>query len=202
MTIHPVRTPGSTDDRAPTEWAAAQAVRLSLSPVPLEAQPNAYIRTKWANRTYGTVSEVSVAATCDDERFHVRLEWEDPAAEEGEFPDAAAVFFPLGEGAPAHTIGADGHPVSLWYWRSTGSAAQVVEASGPGVFHPVATSGVPNVSVLAALAGGRWSVAFSGPVAVLEPGSSLGVAVWDGTNEERAGLAAVTAEWVPVVLPD
>ena len=202
MTVHAVRTPKGAEAPGPTEWAAAQSARVSLSPVPLEAQPTAYIRTKWANRAYGSISEVSVAATCDDERCHVRLEWADPDAEEGEFPDAAGIFFPLDDGAPAGTIGADGHPVSLWYWRSTSSAAQVVEACGPGVFHPVATSGASSVGVFAALSGGRWSVVFSGPVAALKRASSLGVVVWDGTNAERAGLGAATAEWVPVVLPN
>jgi DMSO reductase family type II enzyme heme b subunit len=202
MTIHAARTPSGAESPAAEAWAAAPAVRLALSPIPRAAQPNAYIRTKWADRTYGTVSEVSVAATCDDDRFHVRLEWEDPGAEEAEFPDAAAVFFPVAEGAPAGTIGADGQAVSLWYWRSTASAAQIVEAFGPGVFHPVVPSDPPSVTAAAALSGGRWSVAFSGPRSAVGPAGALGVVVWDGTNEERAGLAAVTAEWVPVVLPD
>jgi DMSO reductase family type II enzyme heme b subunit len=202
MTIHAVRTASDAKDLPATEWAAAQPAQLSLTPVPLEAQPNAYIRTTWADRAYGTVQDVRVAATCDDGRFHVRLEWEDPAAEEGEFGDAAAVFFPADTDAPAHTIGADGHPVTLWYWRSTNSAAQVVEASGPGVFRPVAVTGATSVGVVSALSGGRWSVVFNGPLSLLEPTRKLGVVVWNGTNEERAGLAAVTAAWVPVELPD
>jgi DMSO reductase family type II enzyme heme b subunit len=202
MTIHAVRTAAGATDLPATEWAAAQAAQLSLTPVPLEAQPNAYIKTAWADRAYGTVPEVRVAAACDDGQLHVQLEWEDPAAEQGEFPDAAAVFFPFDENAPAHTIGADGHPVTLWYWRSTASEAQVVEASGPGVFRPVAATGASSVGVAAALSGGRWSVAFTGPVSSLEPARKLGVVVWNGSNEERAGLGAVTAEWVPVELPD
>ncbi len=29
-------------------------------------------------------------------------------------------------------------------------------------------------------------------------GSGLGVAVWDGTNEERAGIGSATADWLPL----
>jgi hypothetical protein len=33
-------------------------------------------------------------------------------------------------------------------------------------------------------------------VAELRDGGQLGVAVWDGSNEERAGIGAATTQWV------
>ncbi|MHB8245588.1 MAG: ethylbenzene dehydrogenase-related protein [Acidimicrobiales bacterium] len=201
MTIHAVRAERGSAQPQPARWPAVKPALLALTPVPLDAQPNAYIRAKWADRPYGTVPEVRVKVACDDDTLHVELDWEDPAPEPGEFPDAAAVFFPADASAPAQTIGAEEHPVTMWYWRSDASGGQVVKGSGPGVFFPLTSGGQSAVSTDAALAEGRWTVGFTGPMAFQTATPKVGVAVWNGTNQERAGLAAVTAEWVPVELP-
>ena len=70
--------------------------RISLSPVPLDAQPNAYIQNAWSDRPFGTTPEASVAALSDDQCLYVRLEWSDDPSPNGEFADAAGLL--LGNG--------------------------------------------------------------------------------------------------------
>lgn len=170
-------------------WQGAAREAVKLAPVPLAAQPTAYVRTKWATRPYGTTPEAAVSVATDGQKVFVRIEWADDGKPNGEFADAAAVV--VGDGAaPAATFGDAAHPVSLWYWEDGRGEARALKATGPGVFHPDAADGV---KASAELVGGRWSVVLSGPAAA---GKNIGVAVWNGSNEERSGLAAVTPDWI------
>ena len=49
----------------------------------------------------------------------------------------------------------------------------------------------------AVLANGRWSVVLSGPADVAQK-RKVALAVWNGSRDERAGLAAVSQEWLPL----
>ncbi len=46
------------------------------------------------------------------------------------------------------------------------------------------------------------TLAGEGESASLVPGSNtqIGIAVWNGTNEERAGIKAVSGDWTALVL--
>ena len=57
-----------------------------------------------------------------------------------------------------------------------------------------------GVAAAAALDGGRWAVVLTGELSDVVPDghARVGVAVWDGANEERAGLGAVSSEWIPL----
>lgn len=174
-------------DPASDAWAAVPADTISLSPVALDAQPNAYIQTAWSNRAFGTTPEVSVAALCEDECLYVRLEWDDDPSANGEFADAAGLL--LGEGNLA-TLGSAEDPLELWYWAEDRGQPLALIAQGPGVF-----SRNPNIGLdaVASLDAGRWRVVLAGPLASLTAHHRLGVAIWNGSNEERAGLAAVSS---------
>ena len=185
---------GDLGDPGAAVWAEAETVTVALGPVPLEEQPTEYIKVKWADRPYGTVPEVRVAAAHDGERLAVRLEWDDSETPNAEFPDASAVYFPAGDDAPVATVGGPDAPVRLWYWQADLASACCLEGRGPGVFRPTGTNGVTAV---AALDGGRWAVVLTGAVSDAAA-ARLGVAVWDGANEERAGLGAVSPEWIPL----
>lgn len=188
---------GDLADPASAAWSGADSATISLAPVPLDAQPTEYIRTKWADVSYGNVSEVTVAAAHDGSQAWVRLEWADSSEPNTEFPDSAAVYFPADGDAPAATIGADGSPVNLWFWRDGAAEGRDLTATGPGRFRPRADGAV---GVAAALEGGRWSVVLSHSIGDLREAGRLGVAVWDGSNEERAGIGAATPEWVSLTI--
>lgn len=173
-------------------WPDAQAATVALGPIPLEAQPTEYIRVKWEDRPYATTREVRVAAAHDGRQLAVRLEWDDSTVPNAEFPDAGAVYFPAGDDAPVATIGAPGAPVCMWYWQADRPDATRLEARGPGRFRP---SGDDPVTASATLDDGQWSVVLTGELDDAGAGR-IGVAVWDGANEERAGLGAVSSEWI------
>jgi len=187
------RVSGDLGDPAASGWSAVEGESVALVPVPLDAQPTEYIRVKWAGLTYGNVKEANVAAATDGAHLYVRLEWADSETPNGEFADAAAVYFPSAGDAPAATIGSAGAPANLWYWQANLADAKSLVASGPGVFRPRGSNGVGASS---SNEGGRWAVVLSGDLADAKSGGKLGVAVWDGSNEERAGIGAVTASWI------
>ncbi|MFQ5380416.1 MAG: ethylbenzene dehydrogenase-related protein [Dehalococcoidia bacterium] len=179
------------EDPAGAGWKDVAGETVGLSPVPLEEQPNAYIQETWKDRPYGQTAEAKVAAASDGERLYVRLEWKDDGAPNGEFHDAAGAMFPRSGGGAVRSMGSSDSPVGMWFWEDGRSEALEIESSGPGVFKRQPG----DVSGAGALSDGVWSVVLSGPVNVASAGG-LGVAVWNGSNEERAGLAAVSREWI------
>lgn len=183
-----------TDPNAPA-WTSVPTTEVALEPVPIDAQPTEYVRIKWADLPYGTVDTVTVAAARSGGQERIRLEWADDTVPNTEFPDAAAVYFPTDAGpdAPARTIGAEGSPVSMVYWRSNAEGAKQLVCTGPGRFRP---AGADPVGAAAALTDGRWSLVLDCPAGALETGR-VGVVVWNGSNEERAGLGA-TSDWLPI----
>lgn len=174
-------------------WANVEKQSVPLGAVALEKQPTAYIREAWAAKPYAQTKSVDVAAASDGERLYVRLEWADDARPNGEFQDAAGAMF--GSGALA-TMGDESAPLDLWYWEHGRDAALNLSSRGPGV---VTKQDNSNVDAHAALNGGRWSVVLSGPAASAASGR-LGVAVWNGSNDERAGLGAVSQDWLALEL--
>lgn len=192
-------------------WERVPHAHAALSPVPLDAQPNAYIRTAWAARPYGRVGAVEIACAEHAGELFVRLSWQRPTeppppgptpvgGPSGEFPDGAGVYFaPVGSSAPAATIGAADAPLVLWRWRDRLEGEQAPPAAwlcarGPGVFRPEPDA--PPLEAAARLDGGRWTVVLAGPLAPLGELAGIGAVVWDGANDERAGIGAATAEWM------
>ncbi len=188
------RVSSDLSDPGAAGWSEVVAEAVSLGPMPIDAQPTEYVRVKWADLPYGNVAETSVAAAHDGDTAWVRLEWADSDQPNVEFPDCAAVYFPADGDAPAATIGSDNETVNLWFWRSDEDHGRHLTGHGPGAFKPQEGT----VSASASLEGGRWAVVLGHPLAELRDGGRMGVAVWDGSNEERAGIGAATTEWVPL----
>jgi DMSO reductase family type II enzyme heme b subunit len=179
-------------------WADVGSEAVTLAPIPLDAQPTEYIRTKWAERPYGAVDQVAVAGAHDGATAWVRLEWSATGTEgPREFPDAAALYSPLSSDAPAATIGAEGASVVLDLWQAGGDGARALAATGPGRFRARSTG---SVGATAVGDGGRWAVVFARPFAEVGAGGRLGIAVWDGAGEERAGIGAATPDWLEMTV--
>lgn len=183
----------SLGNPAAAAWGSVAKEEVALGAIALAAQPTAYIREAWTNKPYASTKAAKVSAATDGQRLYVRLEWADDAKPNGEFPDGAAAVF--GSGAVA-TLGSREAPVDLWLWQQGRPEALSVQSSGPGVFKRHGSSGL---GASEALEGGRWAVVLSGPAAAAASGN-LGVAVWNGTNEERAGLGAVSQRWLTLEL--
>jgi len=173
-------------DPAAPAWSSVAAEAVALAPVALAAQPTEYIRVAWANRPYGKTAEAKVAAASDGSKLYVRVEWADDAKPNTEFQDAVGAV--LGDGSLA-TLGDANSPLTLWYWEN-GRGALNLTAKGPGIFSK-AGAGVTGTG---ANGNGKWAAVLSGPASAAK--GKLGVAVWNGSNEERAGLAAVSRAWL------
>ncbi len=193
-------------------WQAARAETLRLVGTPLALQPTAAIQVAWAKRKIGVVDRVEVAALHDGARLAFRLDWPD-ATENREvtdtvtFADAAAVLLEVKPGAPLITMGAPGLPVNAWYWRADEAQGREVVAEGIGTSRTV---GTPLVTSRGLWKGGRWHVVIARalretshePVAQLEAGRTtpFAVAVWEGSNGERAGIKAYSGPWRELAL--
>ncbi len=68
------------------------------------------------------IGQVHVRAVHNGKEIAIRLEWEDSEVTSSfirseDFVDAAAIQFPLSNEQPRFTMGEDGKPVNIWYWR-------------------------------------------------------------------------------------
>ncbi len=191
-------------------WKSVSETIVSLAPTPLDAQPSAYVRASWADRAHGTLASAGLSAVVAGDALYLRLRW--AAAEprlaitdNDTYADACAMLFPLdGKAAELSTMGDERRPVQAWHWRAGTALPFVITATGLGTVtrlpdHPV--------SVGAAWESGSWSVIFRRSLqeagVPLSAGGSipLGIAVWSGANNERAGLKAHTPAWLTLNLP-
>jgi DMSO reductase family type II enzyme heme b subunit len=189
-------------------WSGRRREVLDLMGAPAGMQPTGAIRAAYADKKIGAVSSVSVSALHDGEVIAFRLEWKDPSDDASiddndTFPDAAALAFPVHEDAPMVLMGAPGMPVNAWYWRADeADQGRHVTAEGLG------TSRLLDRSLVKAKGqwqGGRRALVISRSMQIgdvpgaaqFAPGgqSRFGVAIWDGSQGERAGIKAFSVKW-------
>jgi complex iron-sulfur molybdoenzyme family reductase subunit gamma len=194
-------------------WSGATSETVKLLGTPVGLQPTEAIRSSWMTKKIGMVENVSVSAVHDGALVAFHLEWADASENRAigdttAFPDAAGILLRSAEGAPSVTMGAPGLAVNAWYWRADedGGGRQVV-AEGLGTTRPVEGDHVKGRGVWR---DGRWRVvitrplklATAEPVAQLEAGqvTGFGVAIWEGSNGERAGIKAFSGDWLELSL--
>jgi DMSO reductase family type II enzyme heme b subunit len=195
-------------DSASPVWRQASVQTFVLSPTPLDMQPTEYVRVSWRGRPYGTLPSMRVSALHNGQHIFFRLVWQDDTVDGritdiNQFVDAAAVLFPVVADAPLLGMGGKGKPVNGWLWRSDWERPQNMAAEGVG------TTQRREDAALASQARhtrGRWDVVLSRSMngkgapegtVVLAPGAAWKVAfaVWQGANQERAGIKAFSLDW-------
>jgi DMSO reductase family type II enzyme heme b subunit len=189
-------------------WGQAAASTVVLSPTPLEMQPTDYVRVSWTGRPYGQAPSIQARSLHNGDQIFFRLVWQDDSldakiADINQFVDAAAVLFPVAEDAPLFGMGAKGKPVNAWLWRADWERPKNVAAEGMG---STQRRDDPALASSARHQRGRWDVIIArslngkgspaGTVA-LRPGTStkIAFAVWQGANQERAGIKAFSPDW-------
>jgi DMSO reductase family type II enzyme heme b subunit len=179
------------------QWKRAPCTHLALRGTESSAQPSAYVRTAWAGKHIGAVRSLSVQAAHNRQHLFFRLEWADrthnPDYGDGSvFPDAAAVLFPMNGQAPLNRMGSPAAGIAAWYWR-----ANHPDHGETLAFHGFATEErLPGPLVLnsARWAEGRWHLVIGAPLAAA-PVDAVAFAVWEGSNQERAGLHSYSPAW-------
>lgn len=201
-------------DPAAVLWRAPMSRKIRLVPAPAGMQNSKYVQGKWRDGEFGRTRALGLQALHNGESVAFRLEWEcgtrsDSGADNDQFADAAALLFPLSESAPL-MMGTEGAPVNIWHWRADRPrAARDNVATGIGSSR--LTAGNPVVATRAVHEHGRWFLVFRRSIAAVPPAAAaasfepakpfrMAVAVWNGSNAERAGLKAFSPEWVELTL--
>lgn len=208
MRVQKVTAIADFTDPASPRWAGVEGADIEMVPAPLGLQPTEYVQVSWEERPYGLLEQASVKAVHDGQAIAVQLTWADaqPATGAGEgFPDGAALGFPVRGEPELMQMGSAEAPMQFVQWQASKKQARSVLAKGIGSSLP----GAPvSETATGAWSGGRWTVVFTrslqgeGESANLVPGSDsqIGIAVWNGSNEERAGIKAVSPDWTPLAL--
>jgi DMSO reductase family type II enzyme heme b subunit len=188
-------------------WRAQAGESVQLIGTPAGLQPTEALRVSYTGKVVGAVTSVRVSAIHNGGLLAFRLEWEDPhedneLLDNDSFPDAAAIALPAAEGAPLVLMGAVGMPVNAWYWRADEpDSARHVTAEGLGTSR---TLDVELVKARGTWKEGRWQVVITRAMNVgvagaaqVTPGSDtgFGVAIWEGSHKERAGVKAFSGDW-------
>jgi DMSO reductase family type II enzyme heme b subunit len=193
-------------DPASVAWTSVPPVSLTLQQTPLTAQPSKYIQEKWKNTPYGAAHTVMVRAAHNGERLYFNLSWADETRDRAigdtnQFADAAAVLFPVNGDAPLQSMGSPQAPVNAWYWRADLEHPYSIAAQGTGTTR---RDQDPELAARGSHQSGAWSIVIRRRLSSAQPESvslalgasgKVGFAVWQGSNEERGGLKAVTMDW-------
>jgi len=188
-------------------WKSVPGLDRPLIGTPTGTQPTPYTRVAFKGHKVGAIDRVKIRALHDASSVFFHLEWADSSESTGsgedDFPDAAAVVFPVKPLAPIDTMGSKSQPVNAWQWRADREEGRSVVAHGIGTTEPTDD----QIQVKGVYDGGGWHVVLSRTFASIDPGktsasfkigmaSRFGVAVWEGHNRERGGLKAYTKDWI------
>lgn len=208
MRVQNVKSIANFAEPQAPDWQAVDATDVEMVPAPLGLQPTEYIQVSWEDRPYGVLEQASIKAVHDGAKIAVQLSWADaqPSTGAGEgFPDGAALGFPVRGEPELMQMGSAEAPMQFVQWQASKSRARSVLAKGIGSTLP----GAPvDETATGSWSGGRWTVVFTRSLAGSEESASLvpgdttqiGIAVWNGSNEERAGIKAVSPDWTALTL--
>jgi len=194
-------------------WSGLETNRIDLIPAPV-AMAAAVSMHMAVSQGHGKVKRLEARLAHDGETLSIRLSWQDPAHDDrirdlDQFVDAAALLFPLVPDTNPLTMGGEEtKPVNAWLWKADQPEPFDVIARGYSTTQrrPASSSGLAASGLYR---DGRWAVVFQRPLVAgsgefvrFEPGGSaqVGLAVWDGSNAERAGQKAVTGAFYQLEL--
>ncbi|MFC7139851.1 ethylbenzene dehydrogenase-related protein [Halosimplex aquaticum] len=181
--------------------------RLSVATVALTSAPS---QVPDANET--SVDRANVQAAYTDQYLFVRVSWPDATRDGNVTPsqyetptlnsygDAVGVQFPANASQqPGIAMGSPQSPVNVWWWNGA-MGRQELLAAGPGSTTPFNET---RIAANATYSDGRWSVVFARNLTAerrdrvsvtTDQDVPISIAVWNGSNAERAGRKAVS-EW-------
>jgi DMSO reductase family type II enzyme heme b subunit len=209
LTVQKSSAPDLSDPTAAI-WLRAPAERVPLGPTPLGLQPTPYIQARYEGQPYGQTGPVEVRALTDGQTLYIHLSWADASEDDHprgtqSFADGAALAFPIRGDAPIITMGSPDAPINAWLWR----ADQGSDAGRNVMAHGIGTSAATPPSTVRCRGvwkEGRWNVVFSRPLSIPDaagggvqfaPGDEVkfGVAIWNGSKGERAGIKSYSEAW-------
>lgn len=185
-----------------------------MANTPLDRQPSEFVKLVGDSWDYGVTAKLFVRSVHNGKEIFFHLEWEDPtqdASLNDAFPDGAGLLFPLKTDAPIDTMGSKQEPVNAWYWRADKEGGRNITAEGLGSTQETPNSRTKSrIQTRAGWKDGRWRLVVARALTVddtavqFEEGGSykVGFAVWQGSNQERAGLKSFSNSWLDLELED
>ncbi len=192
-------------------WEQIQGEQIRLAFTPLGRQPSEYVKVAGKTWDYGETDRATLKSLHNSKEIFFFLEWEDPHKDvklKDAFPDGAGLLFPLKWDAPIDTMGEKDWPVNAWYWRADiEGRGRSFTAEGLGTTQETKNS---PIKVQANWKDGIWSLVMARTLSVedetvqFEIGGTykVGCAVWQGSNNERAGLKSYSNSWYELELED
>ena len=185
-------------------WSKLATETINMMPTPMGMQPTAYIRNSRAETPHGAVKELKVASVHDGEELAIYLSWKGVSPDGGDFPDAAAVAFPVKGLPPLILMGTKDAPLHILLWKAN-KGVMSKSAKGIGFSDPGPSL---KISSKASKDGDYWHLVVTRVlgkgegIAPIAAGvdTKVGFALWYGANDERAGLKAFSIDWAPFVV--
>lgn len=186
-------------------WERIPTAQIPMIATPLQMQPTEYIRNSWENKLYGSIPTLKIASVHDGQTWAVRATWQGSGPGKTDFPDALAVALPVRNKPVLALMGDVDAPIHYLRWSADKPGVLSLIANGIGRSAP----GPSFKQVAQAVATGKtWNLVIARPmgtgnnIAPLLPGkkTGLGFAVWQGANEERAGIKAFSIDWTELEL--
>lgn len=189
-------------DGSPWTRLDAHQIDLTPSPIPITAGVSLHLAL---SQGHGKVQRILTRMAHNGETLSVHISWQDSQRDDrildlDRFVDAAAVLFPLVPEVNPLTMGDEDKPVNAWLWKADREEPFDVIARGfsSSQRRPASTSGLAASSLYD---NEKWAVVFQRPLPSrgdefihFEPGGSASIAfaVWEGSNNERAGQKATS----------
>lgn len=176
-------------------------ITLNLMPAPTGMQPGNYVKAAYAEVLTPATSTIEVESMRNGDSWEIAVRWHCPSAsptlanETDRFVDAVALMVPSSEHANWITMGSVEAPIEGVLWRADRSELLRVDAQGLGT---VQRSPAPAMwRVKAEQANEHYTVRWLFPKwENLTHFGRCAIAVWQGSERQRAGLKSVTAGWV------
>jgi DMSO reductase family type II enzyme heme b subunit len=188
--------------------AGSEAINLIPTPLPIAREVSPFMAL---SDDHGKVAKLQVSALHNGRDIAFRLKWNSKEKNEiqnlDQFADAAAIMFAMSDDASAITMGSKGKPVNSWLWRAghDDPADVLAEGFGTSIRRKSSESELKTTSDYG---NGWWSVILERPlhagrgfVQMAAGGRSrVAFAVWEGSNDERAGRKSFSGEFIDMEL--
>jgi DMSO reductase family type II enzyme heme b subunit len=203
MKVHHIKNVDLNDllDLGAGFWSNIKPTRVSLEQTPVALQPTPAIRQEYENKRYGNVRSVGLCAAHNGRFVAFKMHWYDPdedleVGDNNRFVDAAAIMLGSVPAAPIAVMGVPGMPVNALYWRADErKKGRNVIAEGIGTSRTLDTEMVVCNERWEDKA---WNLIMARPL-LIETEESIaqlplgyetpyGVAIWEGSGGERAGI--------------
>lgn len=174
---------------------------LSLMAAPTVMQPGNYVKHAYANEVAPATPQLEVVVQSSGDTWEIHTAWacarpsDSVAGHTDRFADAIAILVPSHEHANWITMGSVDAPVEGVLWRADRSHLIRIDAQGMGSVQRSTVAA--GWRVKSSYQQGIYSVMWLFPKwENLSRFKRCGFAVWQGDQQQRAGLKSVSAGWV------